>query len=76
MLIFLPVPVAARYFIPALLAIDLFFGLTGFSILGLHIAHFAHLGGAVIGFVFMWVWRDKLRREARARHLDATDSTE
>lgn len=71
MLMFLPVPVAAKYFIPALLAIDLFFGLTGFSVFGLHIAHFAHLGGAVIGFVFMWVWREKLRREVRARQVVA-----
>jgi len=57
-LIFLPVPIAAKYFIPGLLLIDLFSGLTGFSIFGGGIAHFAHLGGALIGFLLMRHWRD------------------
>ncbi len=56
-LIFLPVPIAAKYFIPVLIAIDLFSGVTGFSIFGGGIAHFAHVGGAVIGFLLMWFWR-------------------
>lgn len=55
-LIFLPVPVAAKYFIPALLLLDLFSGVTGFSIFGGGIAHFAHLGGALIGLLLMWMW--------------------
>jgi membrane associated rhomboid family serine protease len=67
MLIFLPVPVAAKYFIPGLLAFGLFFGLTGFSILGAHIAHFAHLGGAAVGFLFMWFWKKKLGPPMRMR---------
>lgn len=57
-LIFLPVPVAAKYFIPGLLLLDLFSGVTGFSIFGGGIAHFAHLGGALIGFLLMRHWRD------------------
>lgn len=56
-LIFFPVPVAAKYFIPILIALDLFSGLTGFSIFGGGIAHFAHIGGAIIGFLLMWYWR-------------------
>lgn len=60
-LIFLPVPVAAKYFIPALLLMDLFSGVTGFSIFGGGIAHFAHLGGALIGFLLMRHWRDLAR---------------
>ncbi len=60
-LLFLPVPVAAKVFIPILLALDLLSGLTGFSILGAGVAHFAHLGGAAIGFVLMLLWR---RRQA------------
>ncbi|MEX2607507.1 MAG: rhomboid family intramembrane serine protease [Kiritimatiellia bacterium] len=59
-LIFLPVPVAAKYFIPVLLLLDLFSGITGFSIFGGGIAHFAHLGGALIGFVLMMLWRKDL----------------
>ena len=56
-LIFLPVPIAAKYFIPVLIALDLFSGLTGFSIFGGGIAHFAHVGGAIIGFIIMWYWK-------------------
>lgn len=58
-LIFLPVPIAAKYFIPILIAIDLFSGVTGISIFGGGIAHFAHIGGAIIGFLLMWYWRKK-----------------
>jgi membrane associated rhomboid family serine protease len=58
-LIFLPVPIAAKFFIPILIAIDLFSGVTGISIFGGGIAHFAHIGGAIIGFLLMWYWRRK-----------------
>jgi len=56
-LIFLPVPISAKYFIPVLIALDLFSGVTGFSIFGGGIAHFAHVGGAIIGFIIMWYWK-------------------
>lgn len=59
MLIFLPVPIAAKYFIPGLLALDLFSGVTGFSLFGGGIAHFAHIGGAIIGFLLMLYWKSK-----------------
>ena len=55
-LIFLPVPIAAKYFIPVLIGLDLFSGVTGFSIFGGGIAHFAHVGGAIIGFIMMKYW--------------------
>lgn len=58
-LLFFPVPIAAKYFIPALIALDLFSGITGFSIFGGGIAHFAHIGGAIIGFLLMWYWKRK-----------------
>jgi len=54
MLIFLPVPIKAKYFVPALIALDLFFGFSGINT---GIAHFAHLGGALIGFIMMWYWK-------------------
>lgn len=56
-LMFVPVPIAAKYFIPGLLLLDLFSGVTGFSIFGAGIAHYAHLGGAAIGFLLMLLWR-------------------
>ena len=54
-LIFLPIPIAAKYFIPILIAIDVFFGITDYSI-G-NIAHFAHIGRAIIGFMIAWYWK-------------------
>jgi membrane associated rhomboid family serine protease len=60
-LMFVPVPVAAKFFIPGLLLLDLFSGVTGFSIFGAGIAHFAHLGGAAIGFLLMLLWRNSVR---------------
>ncbi|CAL2078032.1 rhomboid family intramembrane serine protease [Tenacibaculum dicentrarchi] len=54
-LIFFPVPIAAKYFIPLMIAGDLFFGVTKYSI-G-NIAHFAHVGGAIIGFIIAWYWK-------------------
>ncbi len=56
-LMFVPVAIPAKYFIPILVALDLLGGLTHFSLFGGNIAHFAHLGGALIGFLLMWYWR-------------------
>lgn len=56
-LIFLPVPIKAKYFIPVLIGLDLFSGVTGYSIFGNGIAHFAHIGGALFGFLMMWYWK-------------------
>lgn len=58
-MMFVPVPVAAKFFIPGLLLLDLFSGVTGFSLFGAGIAHFAHLGGALIGFLLMLLWRHR-----------------
>lgn len=56
MLIFLPVPVKAMFFVPVLLLIDLIGGLTGFTIFGANVAHFAHVGGALIGAAMVFYW--------------------
>ena len=59
-LLFIPVPIKAKYFVPGILAIDLFLGFKGSSIFGAGstgIAHFAHVGGAVTGFLMMWFWK-------------------
>jgi len=60
LLLFFPYPIAAKYFVPALIGIDLFSGVTGFSIFGGGVAHFAHVGGAIIGLLMMFYWRRKL----------------
>jgi membrane associated rhomboid family serine protease len=58
MLLFIPFPIKAKYFVPVLVALDLFSGVTGFSLFGSGIAHFAHVGGALFGFIMMWMWKD------------------
>ena len=55
MMIFLPIPIKAKYFVPLVLVMDLFFGFSSYS-MG-PIAHFAHVGGAVTGFLIMWYWK-------------------
>ena len=60
MMMFIPVPIKAKYFVPGILVIDLILGLKGNSIFGGNgtgIAHFAHIGGALIGFLMMWFWK-------------------
>ncbi len=59
MLLFFPVPIAAKFFVPALLCFDLLSGLTGFSIFGANVAHSAHIAGAVMGFAFVLLFRQK-----------------
>lgn len=59
MLFFIPYPIKAKYFVPALVAMDFFSGVTGFSILGGGVAHFAHVGGALTGFILMIIWRNR-----------------
>jgi len=54
MLIFFPVPVKAKYFIPLILLGDLFFGISGAAT---GVAHFAHLGGALFGFIMAYYWK-------------------
>ena len=58
MMMFIPIPIKAKYFIPGLLAYDLISGISGRAGLfgGGNIAHFAHLGGALFGFLLMWYW--------------------
>ena len=59
-LMFIPIPIKAKYFVPGILAIDLFLGFKGSSIFGAGstgIAHFAHIGGELTGFIMMWYWK-------------------
>lgn len=54
MLMFFPVPIKAKYFIPGIILMDLFLGISGTST---GVAHFAHLGGALFGFIMAWYWK-------------------
>lgn len=60
MLIFLPIPIKAKYFIPIYIVIELFLGVSNFS--WDNVAHFAHLGGALFGFIMVKIWnKDRTR---------------
>jgi membrane associated rhomboid family serine protease len=58
MLIFLPIPIKAKYFIPGIIILDLISALTGQSFFSpSNTAYMAHVGGAFIGFIIMWYWK-------------------
>jgi len=58
MLIFLPVPIKAKYFIPGIIILDLISGITGQSFFSpSNTAYMAHVGGALTGFIVMWYWK-------------------
>ena len=48
-----PIPMKAKYFVMIYAAIELFLGFSGFNT---GIAHFAHLGGALFGFLLILYW--------------------
>ena len=58
MLIFLPIPIKAKYFIPGIIILDLISGITGQSFFSpSNTAYMAHVGGALTGFLIMWYWK-------------------
>ena len=54
-LLFPPIPIKAKYFVIGYCLIELFLG--GIAIQGDTIAHFAHLGGAIMGFLIIKYWQ-------------------
>jgi len=59
-LIFVPIPVPAPIFVAGYMILELILGVTGTQA---GVAHFAHLGGALVGFVMIRYWQ----RSTRAR---------
>ncbi len=58
MLIFLPIPIKAKYFIPGIILLDVISAITGQSFFSpSNTAYMAHVGGAVVGFLIMWYWK-------------------
>ena len=55
-LIFPPISMKAKWFVLVFAAIELLTGVTG---TGGGIAHFAHLGGLVFGFLLIWYWKKR-----------------
>ena len=60
MLLFPPVIIKAKWFVLIYACVELYAGVTG-TLAG--IAHFAHLGGMLFGFLLLWYWgKHPLRR--------------
>lgn len=55
-------PIKAKYFIAGLAVFGLFAGITGTQA---GVAHFAHLGGMLFGFILIQYWRGKLPMKAK-----------
>lgn len=56
-LLFLPVPIKARYFVIGYAVLELFLGVSNFS--GDSVAHFAHLGGMLFGVILILLWKKR-----------------
>jgi membrane associated rhomboid family serine protease len=59
-ILFIPFPIKAKWAVIGFIVIDLFSGVANFS--GDNIAHFAHLGGALTGFILVLIWNKSNRR--------------
>jgi len=58
LLLFPPIPIKAKYFVLIMGAIELFLGFQNNG----NVAHFAHLGGAIFGFLLINFWRNRGER--------------
>ena len=54
-LIFVPIPIKAKYFVIGYGLLELFSGMA--NVQGDNIAHFAHLGGMLFGFILIKLWK-------------------
>lgn len=53
----LPFPIKAKYFVMGYAAIELVLGISNNA--GDNVAHFAHLGGMIFGFILIMYWKKK-----------------
>ena len=59
MLMFIPIPIKVKYLLPIVIVISIVLGISG-NVGG--IAHLAHVGGALVGFLFTKIWKKHLYR--------------
>ena len=74
-LLFIPVPIRARVFVIGYAVIELFAGLANFT--GDNVAHFAHLGGMLFGWLLILAWQKGLFDGSRKSRIHiASDERE
>jgi membrane associated rhomboid family serine protease len=56
--LFIPYPIKAKYLVSAMIGLDLLLALGQFE--GDIVAHYAHLGGALVGLLFTFLWKRRL----------------
>jgi membrane associated rhomboid family serine protease len=59
-MLFLPIPIKAKYLVFIMGALELFLGISNTS--GDNVAHFAHLGGMLFGFILVKFWNKTNRK--------------
>ena len=63
---FVPIPIKAKYFVVIYGLIELFMGVANFT--NDNVAHFAHLGGMLFGLILILYWRKKDRSNGRSAY--------
>ena len=63
---FVPIPIKAKYFVIFYGLVELFMGVANFR--GDNVAHFAHLGGMLFGLLMILYWRKKDRSNGRSAY--------
>jgi rhomboid-like protein len=58
--LFIPFPIKAKWMVLIMVGLDLFGGFSKTS--GDNVAHFAHLGGAITGFIIVFIWNKTNRK--------------
>lgn len=58
-ILFIPIPVKVKYVLPVIVIGSIYLGVSGN---GGGIAHLAHVGGAIVGFILARIWRKHLYR--------------
>lgn len=58
-ILFIPIPVKVKYVLPVVVIGSIYLGVTGN---GGGIAHLAHVGGAIVGFILAKIWKKHLYR--------------
>ena len=60
MFMFIPFPIKAKFLTPIIIIVSIFLGIKQLD--GDNVAHFAHIGGAIIGFLFALSWKKQFSK--------------
>lgn len=67
-LLFVPIPIPSRWFVAGYAIFELFAGIHQTA--GDNVAHFAHLGGMLFGWLLILFWKNKSKLRMRTRDKD------